>query len=171
MPDTTPIYGFPFPCVNEVVDFADFADLANAIDAKYLDLQADADLAVGRYNTFFDVATQAGIAVNVDTVMANANATYVIPAAGVWAVFATATLNAVTTITSSRFRVRLNGVQIFGRTFNHEPGGTSINTLHVAPGPLICAVGDTVSFTFLYQGTGTASVSFQYAVRMLTRIA
>jgi hypothetical protein len=57
-----------------------------------------------------------------------------------------------TTITSARFRVRLNGVQVFGRTFNFEFG--NINTTFTIPsGPLICATGDTVSFTFIYHGS------------------
>ncbi len=170
MPDVTPIYEFPYPCVDELVDFADFAALADAIDTKYFDLQADADLATGRYNTTFDVAAQAGIAVAVDTVLTNANATYVIPAAGVWLVFATFTMNTATTITSARLRVRLNGVQIFGRTFNFEFGNVT-TFVHVPPTPLICATGDTISFTFLYQGTGTASVSLNYTPRMIVRIA
>jgi hypothetical protein len=170
MPDTTPIYGFPYPCVNEAIDYADFADLANAIDAKLFELQADEDLALGRYSTVLDVAPQAGIAVNVDTVLANANATYVIPAAGVYLVFATYTMVTATTITSARFRVRLNGVQVFGRTFNFEFGNLPAE-IHVPPAPLICATGDTISYTFLYQGSGTATVSFRHVPRMIVRIA
>jgi hypothetical protein len=170
MPATTPIYAFPYPCVGEAVNFADFASLANAIDAKYLDLQADTDLALGRYNANFNVAAQAGIAVGVDTVMANPNATYVIPADGVYLVFGNCNMQTATTITSARFRVRLNGVQIFGRTFNFQYG--NLNTeFAIPPAPLICATGDTISFTFLYQGTGTATVSFNYVPRMITRIA
>lgn len=170
MPETTPIYSFPYPCVSEAVDFADFANLANAIDTKLFELQADEDLAVGRYNATFNVAAQAGIAVGVDTVLTNPNATYVIPAAGVYLVFGTYTMNAATTITSARLRVRLNGVQIFGRTFNFEFGNIP-TFVHIPPAPLICATGDTVSFTFLYQGSGTASVTLQYTARMVTRIA
>jgi hypothetical protein len=169
MPGVTPIYSFPYPCVDEPVDFADFAALADAIDAKYLELQADEDLATGRYSATFQVATQAGIVVNVDTVMTNPDATYVIPAAGVYLVFASVNMITATTITSARFRVRLNGVQVFGRTFNFEFG--NINTTFTIPsGPLICATGDTVSFTFIYQGSGTASVSFNYTPRMIVRI-
>lgn len=170
MPETTPIYGFPYPCVNEPVDFNDFADLADAIDTKYAELLTDTDIALNRYNSVQTVATQAGIAVGVDTVMTNPNATYVIPAAGVWLVFATYTMVTATTITSARFRVRLNGVQVFGRTFNFEFGNIT-TFVHLPPAPLICATGDTISFTFLYQGTGTASVSFDYVPRMIVRIA
>ncbi len=170
MPGVTPIYGFPYPCVSEPVDFTDFADLANAIDAKYVELQADEDLALNRYNTVLDVASQAGIVVNVDTALTNPNATYVIPADGVYLVFATYTMVTATTITSARFRVRLNGVQVFGRTFNFEYGNI-VSEIHVPPAPLICATGDTISYTFLYQGSGTATVSFRHVVRMITRIA
>ena len=170
MPEVTPIYGFPYPCASEPVDFADFAALANAIDTKYAELLTDTDIALNRYNSVQNVTTQAGIAVGVDTVMTNPNATYVIPAAGVYLVFATYTMVTATTITSARFRVRLNGVQVFGRTFNFEFGNIT-TFVHLPPVPLICATGDTISFTFLYQGTGTASVSFNYVPRMIVRIA
>jgi hypothetical protein len=86
-------------------------------------------------------------------------------------VFANYNLQIATTITSGRFRVRLNGVQVFGRTFNFEFGGATNPEIAIPPGPLICATGDTVSFTFLYQGTGTATVSFNYVPRMIARIA
>jgi hypothetical protein len=170
MPGVTPIYSFPYPCASDLVTFADFSNLANAVDSKLFDLQADADLALNRYNGTFNVATQAGIAAGVDTVLTNPASSYVIPAAGIYLINSRFNMVTATTITSGRASVRVNAVRIYGRTFNFEYG--SIGTfIDVPPTPLVCATGDTITFTFLYSGTGTASVGFGYSTRMIVRIA
>jgi hypothetical protein len=170
MPGATPIYGFPYPCSNDLITAASFSNLANAIDTKLADVGADADLALNRYNATFVVGNQAGIAAGVDTPMTNTNATYVIPASGIYLVICQFAFSTATTISAARVRVRVNAVQIYGRSYNFEYGssGTSIE---VPPAALVCAAGDTISFTFLYTGTGTATVSFRYSPRMVVRIA
>lgn len=170
MPDATPIYAFPYPCVNEAVDFTDFEALGDAIDAKLLEVQADANHAVGRYNVSQNGGSQAGIAVAVDTVLTNPTAQYVIPEAGVYLAMVDVNVTAATTINSARLRVRLNGVAQYGRTFNYETG-TVGKFWQVPSGPLIAAAGDTISCTFLYQGSGTATVSIYLSVRQAIRIA
>lgn len=171
MPGITPIYSFPYPCVNETVDFTDFTALGNAIDSKLLAVQADANHAVGRYNVSQFAGAQAGIAVGVDTVLTNAGAQYVVPEAGLYLAMVDVRITAATTITSSRLRVRINGVAQFGRTFNHETGLPDW-FWQVPTGPLIAtAAGDTISCTFLYQGTGTATVQIYLSVRQAIRIA
>ena len=170
MPGATPIYGFPYPCAVEPITAASFSNLANAIDTKLADVQADADLALNRYNTKFSVASQAGIGAGVDTVMTNPNASYVVPASGVYLVVCQFQFVTATTISAARVRVRVNGVQIYGRSFNFEYGNSG-TFIEVPPAALVCAAGDTISFTFLYTGTGTATVSFTYHPRMVVRIA
>lgn len=170
MPGATPIYGFPYPCVNETVDFTDFSALGNAIDTKLTEVRADANHAVGRYNVSQFGGSQAGIAAGVDTVLTNATAQYVIPEAGLYLAMVDVLITAATTITSSRLRVRLNGVAQFGRTFNHETGLPGW-FWQVPSGPLVAAAGDTVSCTFLYAGTGTATVQIYLSVRQAVRIA
>jgi hypothetical protein len=172
MPGTTPIYGFPYPCANENVNFTDFTALGNAIDSKLLQVDADADHAVGRYNVSQNGSTQAGIAVGVDTVLTNPTAQYVVPESGVYLVMVDVLTVAVTTITSARVRVRLNGVAAFGRTFNYEVGGFAPSLFWQIPsGPLVAAAGDTISCTYLYQGTGTATVQIFLSARQAIRIA
>lgn len=171
MPGTTPIYSFPYPCVDEPVNFADFATLGNAIDTKLLEVQADADYAVGRYNISQSGGTQAGIAAGVETVLSNAAAQYVVPVAGVYLTMIDGFIDAVTTITSSRLRVRLNATPIYGRTVNWEGGFATGLQWQVPSMPVVAAAGDTISCTFLYQGTGTATVSIYINSRMLVRIA
>lgn len=171
MPGTTPIYGFPYPCVNEAVDFTDFTALGNAIDAKLLEVQADANHAIGRYNSTQFAGAQAGIAVNVDTVLTNPGAQYVVPEAGVYLAMVDVNVTAATTINSARLRVRLNGVSQYGRTFNYEVGVLG-KFWQVPSGPLVAtAAGDTISCTFLYQGSGTATVQIYLSVRQAVRIA
>ena len=170
MPDTTPIYGFPYPCVNEVVDAGDFTALGNAIDAKLLEVQADADYAVGRYNISQYGGSQAGIVVAVETALTNPTAQYVVPVAGIYLTMIDVDITAVTTITSSRLRVRLNGTPVYGRTMNWE-GGLALNWWQVPSGFIVAAAGDTISCSFLYQGTGTATVQMYIHSRLVVRIA
>jgi hypothetical protein len=170
MPDTTPIYGFQYPCVDEVVNFADFATLGNQIDAKLLEVQADADYAIGRYNVSQSAGSQAGIAAGVETALTNPGATYVVPVAGIYLTMVDVSIEAITTATASRLRVRLNGTPIFGRTQNHEafPSGLPYQ---VCSGLIVAAAGDTISCAFLYQGTGTATVRIYLSSRLVVRIA
>lgn len=170
MPDTTPIYGFPYPCVNEPVDATDFEALGDAIDAKLLEVQADADYAVGRYNISQSAGAQAGIVVAVETALTNPLAQYVVPVAGIYLTMVDVNINAVTTITSSRLRVRLNGAPVYGRTMNWE-GGLAQNWWQVPSGFIVAAAGDTISCAFLYQGTGTATVQIYLHSRLVVRIA
>ena len=171
MPGVTPIYGFPYPCVDEPVNFTNFTALGNAIDTKLSEVQADVNYAVGRYNISQNGGSQAGIAVGVETTLTNPNAQYVVPAAGIYLVMIDVNITAVTTITGSRLRVRLNGTPIFGRTQNHE-GGLGVNMGYQVPsGLIIAAAGDTISCAFLYQGTGTATVQIYISARQVIRIA
>lgn len=172
MPDTTPIYGFPYPCVDELVDVSDFEALGDAIDAKLLEVQADANHAIGRYNVSQSGGSQAGIAVGVETVLTNPTAQYVVPESGVYLVMIDVLTTAATTITAARLRVRLNGVAQFGRTYNHEVAGIApALPWQVASGVIIAAAGDTISCAYLYQGSGTATVQIYISVRQVIRIA
>jgi hypothetical protein len=170
MPGATPIYGFSYPCEDEPVTATDFTLLGNAIDAKLLEVQADADYAVGRYNISRDGGSQAGIVVAVETALTNPNAQYVVPVAGVYLTMIDVIILAATTITSSRLRVRLNGTPVYGRTVNWE-NGFSTSGWQVPSGPIVAAAGDTISCAFIYQGTGTATVQIYISSRLVVRIA
>lgn len=169
MPGATPIYAFTYPCVNEAVDWNDFLTLGNQIDAKLLEVQADADYAVGRYNIAQNGGSQAGIAAAVETALTNPTAQYVVPVAGVYLTYVDVNITAVTTISSSRLRVRLNGTPVYSRTTNHEDA--LFFPYHVPPAPIVAAAGDTISCAFTYLGTGTATVQIYIASRLIVRIA
>lgn len=167
MPETTPIYAFPYPCEGEDITVASFANLANAIDTKLLQLQNDQFDALNRYNA---IATSANnvIAAGADTVIAGADSTYTIPAAGVWIINATTSTSvAPGAPTSSRLRVRNNAVVQFGLRQNTESG---ISYEIQATGPVVCAAGDVISFQFLFGGVGNWTLAVKWRAQMLVRI-
>lgn len=168
MPETTPIYGFPYPCEGEDITPAAFANLANAIDAKMLELQSDEFEALNRYSQIALSGSNV-IAAGVDAVIAGANSTYTIPADGVWQISAKTVTTSVVggTPTSHRLRVRKNAVVQFGIRQNPETATYDIQ----AVGCIVAAAGDVISFQFLFGGTGTWTLSINWRAQMLVRIA
>lgn len=166
MPETTPIYGFPYPCEGEDITVATFANLANAIDTKLLDLQTDEFEALNRYNATATSASNV-VPAGVETVIVGADSTYTIPAAGVWVVTATTLTGGLPAApTSHRLRVRRNAVVQYGIRQNPE---TSIYDIQAA-GPMVCAAADVISFTILMGGVGNWTLSIQWRAQMLVRI-
>jgi hypothetical protein len=168
MPDTTPIYGFPYPCPGETVDATDFADLANAIEAKFVDVDADYLLALNRFNADQQSSIQT-IPAGVDTVITTGQ--YTIPAggAGIWIVTGHL-FNTTTPATTNalRIRIRQGAVSRFGFTANAE-----LNTPRnaMAVGPIVAAAGDVISATVLFSGAATIDVFVDFSFKMLCRIA
>jgi hypothetical protein len=169
MPGQTPIYGFTYPCPDETVNASSFATLANQIDTKLSDVNNDLSAALLRRNASpFTTGTQV-IPAGVDTVLTMVGLTYVIPAAGVWIARAGVFSQVgAPTVNMMRTRVRQNGVQRFGFTHNTEG---NVELPPIAFGPVIAAAGDTISVTFLYDGTGTMTVSADLDLKMIVRIA
>lgn len=168
MPDTTPVYAFPYPCPGETVDATDFADLANAIEAKMVDVEADYVLALNRFNVDLPGTVQT-IAAGVDTVITTPQ--YTIPAGGAGIYVVTAhVFNTTTPATTNALRVRVRqGVTSrFGFTANAE-GNTPRNALAV--GVIVAAAGDVISATVLFSGVGNMDVFVDLTAKMLCRIA
>lgn len=169
MPDQTPIYGFIYPCPDEVVTPAAFTTLANQIEAKLSDVNNDLSLALNRYNVDQGgTATTQNIPAGVDTVLVIATSLYTIPVAGVWMVRARMhTLVSPATVNMMRGRIRQNGVVRYSYTSNTEGNNAS----PVVPlGTIVAAAGDTISLQFLYNGAGTMDVFAELSARMLVRI-
>lgn len=167
MPDTTPIYGFPYPCEGDDISVTAFANLANAIDAKLLQLQSDEFEALNRYNSSGSSDIMV-VAAGVDTVATGPDATYTIPVAGCWIITAnTVTTGDPTTITSHRIRVRKNAVVQFGVRQNPETG--VVYDIYTT-GMLMCAAGDVISFQTLFSGTGNWTLTVDWEARMIVRI-
>lgn len=168
MPDSTPIYGFTYPCPGETISPADFTTLANQIDAKLLELDTLTDLALNRPNLAVDDGVTQTVTAGVDTVLTLSDSTFVIPTAGVWVVWVEVrSQTSPPTLTMTRARVRQNGVVRYG--FNHDAEGN--NPVPCRPaGVIIGAVGDVISTQFLYTGTGTMDVSAELSAKMIVLI-
>ena len=169
MPDSTPIYGFQYPCPGETVSPSSFLDLATAIDAKLNELVADETAALnrpnGRRQSVVNTATNSVLSVTV-----GAGSSFTIPAAGVWIV--TAFLPAIGGLgvtNELRLRVRQNTTPRFGVTRNSTTFITFHNTICI--GALVCAVGDTIDSDFFYTGTLTVTYSVILNLKMIVRIA
>lgn len=168
MPDSTPIYGFTFPCPGEVVSAADFTLLANQIDAKLLDVNNDLDAALLRRNfRVFPPGTQV-ITAGVDTVLTIPGSSYVIPESGVWVFSAAVFPQTLPTVQMMRARIQQNGVTRSGFTHNTENNVTNAPTPF---GPIVAAVGDTITIRFLYAGAATMTVRALLSAKLIVRIA
>ena len=168
MPGYTPLYGFPYPCQGETITPASFTNLANAIDAKLLQVNADMVFALNRPNTDIPTTTTQVIPAGVDTVLTIPSSTYTVTVAGVY-VFWIHTFSQVAppTISAQRIRVRQNAVAKFGFTQDSDNN----NTIDVrATGVIVAAAGDVISSTFLYTGTGTNTIQAELSVKLLCRI-
>lgn len=171
MPDSTPIFSFPYPCPGEVVGPMAFLNLANAIDAKLNELAADETAALNRPNARRQTAANSNPATaSVLAVTTGAGSSFTIPEAGVWIV--TAFLPAVggPGVTNElRLRVRQNTTPRFGVTRNSTTFITFQNTICI--GALVCAVGDVIDSDFFYTGTLTITYSVILNLKMIVRIA
>lgn len=168
MPANTPIYGFTYPCETEPVSFVNFQTLANQIDTRLASIQLDENYATGRYNVKQTAADQAAIVSGVETPLVNAGSTYVIPADGVYWVSARVRLQAATSLSSSRLRVRLNAVPLFGQSFNTT--APLFNGPMIAVGTMNAVTGDTISMSILFTGVGAGTATLtRLDVRQLVR--
>lgn len=168
MPATTPIYAFPYPCPGDTISASSFSNLANAIDTKLLELQADSVFALNRPNTDPPVSGTQTINPSVVTTLTVANSNYVIPVAGVWVFKADVTIASnPPTITYQRVQVLQNAVARYGFTQDSE---NNIAVPCRPVGPLVAAAGDAITVTVLYTGTGTMNVQCQLSTKLLCRI-
>lgn len=173
MPESTPIYGFTYPCPGDTVDAASFSTLANQIDARFLSMQTDENWALGRYSVDQVMSpNQAGLVQGVETVLVNAGSTYVIPADGVYIANAVFQVTATTSVSSARLRLRLNAVAIPGRTYNNANAPFATNTFSatIPANPFVAVAGDTISAAVLWFGVGTVTAVLRLQVRMIVRI-
>ncbi len=168
MPATTPIYAFPYPCPGDTISASSFSGLANAIDTKLLELQADATFALNRPNVDSDVVATQNIPPGVVTTLTTADSTYTISVAGVWVVFLeVARDSGPTTVTYQRAQVLQNAVARFGFTQDSEG---DVPVVCRPFGAIVAAAGDVITGTFLWTGTGTYTVSTKLSAKLLCRI-
>lgn len=168
MPDSTPIYGFTYPCPGEVVSAADFTLLANQIDAKLTDVNNDLNAALLRRNIQVTPPGTQVIPAGVETTLTIPGMTYVIPEAGVWVIRVAVFPQTFPTVQMMRARIFQNGVLRSGFTHNTE---ADVTNPPIPFGPVVAAVGDTITTRFLYSGAGTMTVSAVFSAKLIVRIA
>jgi hypothetical protein len=168
MPDSTPIFNFPYPCPGETVTATDFFSLASAIDAKLLQVQADQTFALNRRNVDLAVSGSQAIPPGVITTLTLADSTFTVSVAGVWVVWMEAVdSGSPATVTYQRMQVLQNAVVRFSFSQDSE------NNITVPCRPMcvvVAAAGDVITSTFQYTGTGTYTVSTQLSAKLLCRI-
>lgn len=169
MPSQTPIYGFIYPCPGEVISPLMFQVLANQIDAKLLELQADYTLMLNRKSLDTSNSAAQTIAAGVDTVLTSPVVTYTIPMSGVYVFYSRAfAVNITGTVNSHRLRLRQNGVVRFGQVQNTEAAVT--NPCNVV-GPVSAVAGDVITLQWLFNGSGNEDVIAVLDGKMLVRTA
>ena len=169
MPETTPIYGFSYPCAGDVVDPADFATLGGQIDTALDAADADMQYALNRYNVTLIGAAQ-GATVNVDVTLTTP--TYTAPVAGVWLVRAhVARTTTPTTVNMMRTRLlhSIAPALRYGQTANTEGNQSLFKPWAAAP--FVATAGSVFSIIFQWNGTGTMNVQGFLSARLLCRIA
>lgn len=170
MPNT-PIYGFTYPCMTSAIDPAAFKTLADQIDAKMLDIAADRDMAIGRYNVQQDMSpNQGAIAASTLTPLTNAGSTYVAPISGIYIPDCYVSITA-TTVTFARLQVRVAGTIRFGRAVNNEDGSPLSKVWDLPGCPVVVLAGQTIDTAITFTGTGTGTASLHLNVRMIVRLA
>jgi hypothetical protein len=167
MPAQTPIYGFTYPCPDEVVTPSAFTTLANQIDTKLNDVNSDLSFALNRNNVSLPATTTQTISANTDTVLTLSGSTYTIPVAGVWVVRVLVRTNDIPTVATMWARVRQNGVVKFGYMQNTEGDSPVPVPPHNA---LVAAAGDVITTLFTFIGAGTMNVTAELDAKLIVRI-
>jgi len=171
MTANTPIYGFTYPCESDAINFAAFKTLADQIDAKLLDIAADRDFAIGRYNVQQDMSpTQGAIVAGVVTPLVNAGSTYTAPVSGIYVVDAYTSVVA-TTVTYARLAVRVAGTARFARSVNNEDGSPLSKQWDLPGTATIVTSGQVIDTTMLFAGTGAGTASLHLNIRLIVRLA
>lgn len=169
MPDATPIYGFPYPCLGEPAGAPDIQALALAIDTKGNDINNDYVFALNRPNAdVLNIGSQV-VPNGVDTLLTTASSTVTILRAGVYAVTAGVDIfGTAATLNMERLRVLQNAVFRFGQTKNP---GNELGVPVKAHGAIVAAAGDVITMSYLFNGTGNMTVSATISLKLLCRIA
>lgn len=169
MPASTDIYGFTYPCPGDLITATSFATLANQIDTKLLDLQADYTLGLNRYSTYTTAAASQSIPAGAETTLTSAGTSYTIPMAGIWVIEAEVIpTSSPATITVERVRIFQNATPRFGFTQNTE--GNNTRTV-VASGPIVAALADVITIRFTHTGSVNVTVDANISAKMLVRTA
>lgn len=167
MPGQTPIYGFLYPCADELISAASFTTLANQIDSKLTELNNDLTFALNRPSVSLPPNATQTITANTDTILTLPSSTYTIPVAGVWIVRVLVRTNDLATVSMMWARVRQNAVVKYGYVQNTEGDSPVPVPPHAA---IVAAAGDVLTTFFRFNGAGTMDVSAELDAKLIVRI-
>lgn len=185
MPESTPIYGIPYPCLTDVVDAAAFQDFADAVDAALAAVNVVATEALNRpAATVLQLGAPLALAVGVTTtatynteVMDNdgmgnlgvANDRLTVQTAGTYLVTFNATISTNGGVLTAGSVALGRSGSILYRKKDGNPLNSSVS-LNIA-GVFDAAVGQTFSGHLVYAGTvaGEATLA-QLSARLVNRL-
>lgn len=168
MPDVTPIYGFPFPCPDDMVSPTDFFDLASAIDAKLQTLANDEQATLFRPSfDLFSVSNTA--AAGVTKVTTGGESSIVTPQNGIYMATAEVLPEAgdPVTLDAMRLRVRLAGTPVFGKTYNRVNDGAIGSPQFNCTGLFRANEFDLIDTDFLFTGSGNMDYRVQMSIKLI----
>lgn len=182
MPESTPIYGIPYPCPGETIDSDVFADFANAVDAAMTAVAATSVEALNRPNAKVQLTASDALAAGVELQltfdveawdndgMANVPAVdaLTIQTAGTYLVVGASTIATTGgTFTVAQIALKRNATTLYVRRDNSID--LSAVSLYLT-GLIDCVPGDVITLHGQKYGsmTGTAS-SNSLSARMINR--
>lgn len=162
MPDTTPTFGIPYPCMNEVVSASDFADFAAGVEDAIASVDVTVDQALNPPNVGVNLTQSVAVNVATDCVytteywdtanMAAVTTTpLTVPENGMYLITINAGVTGFATITSSKAAININGTDQFAFKF---PAGQGTPNRNCAQGLYRLAATDLVRCRFTWTGTG-----------------
>lgn len=184
MPESTPVFGIPYPCANEVLTKEHFRDFAIAVDDACVVLGALADAALRRptvritnWGTLF-VAFPDGVPTTVpfdaiffdnDGMADLASSSLVVQTAGAYLITAGSYDIDLSTpaLTSTLLEIRVNGTSRYGRRFppqvvNSEAGWNIAGVWDLD-------VGDQITYVVTVTGDNFSGGAHNFSARLVTR--
>jgi hypothetical protein len=170
MPGTTPVYGLPYPTMNDLVDPATFCNLANAIDALMAGTNALVNARLQNTACRLDAAFAQNVAVNVETALtwqatvppvdnsgmfsSGAPTITTVRVAGVYLISISATASGGSPVdTGTRLSLFQNGLRRFSEKRRGTNVGSNLPNVTVF-GAIPCLVGDTLDVRLHWTGSG-----------------
>lgn len=170
MPESTPVWGLPYPCASDTIDPGIFCDFSEAVDQALVALTDEAIFLTNRPNARITRNANAntfaaGVASNVtfDTEafdnqgavnLGTDNAAITIPFDGVyWVMFSVGGMATFTTWTGYFLQINQNGTRRVARKYNVVTA-QSVPTDNTIFGTLTCSAGDVIRGQYTFIGTG-----------------
>lgn len=182
MPDSSPTFAIPYPCVGEPITLATFSSFATAVEAAIASVDAVEDFVLSRPSAFVVNSGSTSVPLNVSTPLtydtelwdtdgmgnlgAN-NERLTIQTNGVYMIFGgTNSTAAPATLTSNAVILTKNGT-----TFAENKQDSTSNTFPTHATSIIpCISGDIIRCNYLWTGTvGPINIGGRLGARLLVR--